>query len=207
MYPIHWIHPIRWIRELSARLKQVDHFAHLESLAEILCGGAAAGVLEGVGVPGRILTRDPRLRRPGVGSVINRRLSPTSPRWSGSREFTPILAALRRFIALHAITDRRDDHVNVADEPAMRSPCSLGRVPTSVTTSSASCASTCPRSWRSCTRSSTSAIQTRFGVTSTPAPRGGSVRSRGSRAPCTVPCVSGARPRPCGPVGSGRPCS
>ena len=28
------------------------------------------------------------------------------------------------------------------------------------------------RSWRSCTRSSTSAIQTRFGVTSTPAPRG-----------------------------------
>ena len=29
-----------------------------------------------------------------------------------------------------------------------------------------------PRSWRSCTRSSTSAIQTRFGVTSTPAPRG-----------------------------------
>ena len=42
----------------------------------------------------------------------------------------------------------------------MRSPCSLGRVPTSVTTSSASCASTCPRSWRSCTRSSTSAIQT-----------------------------------------------
>ena len=28
-------------------------------------------------------------------------------------------------------------------EPAMRSPCSLGRVPTSVTTSSASCASTC----------------------------------------------------------------
>ena len=31
----------------------------------------------------------------------------------------------------------------------MRSPCSLGRVPTSVTTSSASCASTCPRSWRS----------------------------------------------------------
>ena len=88
-------------------------------------------------------------------------------------------------------------------EPAMRSPCSLGRVPTAVTTSSASCASTCPRSWRSCTRSSTSAIQTRFGVTSTPAPRGGSVRSRGSRAPCTVPCVSGARPRPCGPVGSG----
>ena len=51
-----------------------------------------------------------------------------------------------------------------------------------------------PRSWRSCTRSSTSAIQTRFGVTSTPAPRGGSVRSRGSRAPYTVPCVSGARP-------------
>ena len=130
-------------------------------------------------------------------------------------------------------------------EPAMRSPCSLGRVPTSVppaiiedlhtiadlrdpdqirrdsdagatrwptggaavTTSSASCASTCPRSWRSCTRSSTSAIQTRFGVTSTPAPRGSRVRSRGSRAPCTVPCVSGARPRPCGPVGSGRPCS
>ena len=91
-------------------------------------------------------------------------------------------------------------------EPAMRSPCSLGRVPTSVTTSSASCASTCPRSWRSCTRSSTSAIQTRFGVTSTPAPRGSRVRSRGSRAPCTVPCVSGARPRPCGPVGSGRPC-
>ena len=39
-------------------------------------------------------------------SVINRRLSPTSPRWSGSREFTPILAALRRFIASHAITDR-----------------------------------------------------------------------------------------------------
>ena len=64
-----------------------------------------------------------------------------------------------------------------------------------------------PRSWRSCTRSSTSAIQTRFGVTSTPAPRGGSVRSRGSRAPCTVPCVSGARSRPCGPVGRGRPCS
>ena len=71
----------------------------------------------------------------------------------------------------------------------MRSPCSLGRVPTSVTTSSASCASTCPRSWRSCTRSSTSAIQTRFGVTSTPAPRGGSLRSRGSRAPCTAPCA------------------
>ena len=90
-------------------------------------------------------------------------------------------------------------------EPAMRSPCSLGRVPTSVPTSSASCASTCPRSWRSCTRSSTSAIQTRFGVTSTPAPRGGSLRSRGSCAPCTVPCVSGARPRPCGPVGRGRP--
>ena len=85
----------------------------------------------------------PRLRRPCVGSVINRRLSPTSPRWSGSREFTPILAELRRFIASHAITDRRDDHVNVArphPEPAMRSPCSLGRVPTSVTTSSASCA-------------------------------------------------------------------
>ena len=60
-----------------------------------------------------------------------------------------------------------------------------------------------PRSWRSCTRSSTSAIQTRFGVTSTPAPRGGSLRSRGSRAPCTAPCVSGAGPRPCGPVGSG----
>ena len=74
-------------------------------------------------------------------------------------------------------------------EPAMRSPCSLGRVPTSVTTSSASCASTCPRLWRSCTRSSTSAIQTRFGVTLTPAPRGGSVRSRGSRAPCTAPCA------------------
>ena len=88
----------------------------------------------------------------------------------------------------------------------MRSPCSLGRVPTSVTTFSASCASTCPRSWRSCTRSSTSAIQTRFGVTSTQAPRGGSLRSCGSRAPCTAPCVSGARPRPCGPVGSGHPC-
>ena len=89
----------------------------------------------------------------------------------------------------------------------MRSPGSLGRVPTSVTTSSASCASTCRDHGGSCTRSSTSAIQTRFGVTSTPAPRGGSLRSRGSRAPCTVPCVSGARPRrPCGPVGSGRPC-
>ena len=50
-----------------------------------------------------------------------------------------------------------------------------------------------PRSWRSCTRSSTSAIQTRFGVTSTPAPRGGSLRSRGSRVPCTAPCVSGAQ--------------
>ena len=95
------------------------------------------------GAPGRIRTCDHRLRRPCVGSVINGRLSPTSPRGSGSREFTPILAALRRFIASHAITDRRDDHVNVArpyPEPAMRSPCSLGRVPTSVTTSSASCA-------------------------------------------------------------------
>ena len=133
----------------------------------------------------------------------------TSLRSSGSRAFTPIFAALRRLIASHAITDRRDDHVNVAGphpEPAMRSPCSLGRVPTSVTTSSASCASTCPRSWRSCTRSSTSALQTRFGVTSTQAPRGGSLRSCGSRAPCTAPCVSGARPRPCGPVGSGHPC-
>ena len=90
-------------------------------------------------------------------------------------------------------------------EPAMRSPCSLGRVPTSVTTSSASCASTCPRSWRSCTRSSTSAIQTRFGVTATQAPRGGRLRRRGSRAPCTAPCVSGARSRPYGPVGRGRP--
>ena len=29
----------------------------------------------------------------------------------------------------------------------MKSPCSLGTMPTSVTTSSASCASTCPRSW------------------------------------------------------------
>ena len=48
------------------------------------------------------------LRRPCVGSVINRRLSPTSPRWSVSREFTPILSELRRFIASHAITDRRD---------------------------------------------------------------------------------------------------
>ena len=62
-----------------------------------------------------------------------------------------------------------------------------------------------PRSWMSCTRSSTSAVQTRFGVTSTPAPRGGSVRSRGSREPCTAPCVSGARSRPYGPVGRGRP--
>ena len=48
------------------------------------------------------------LEGPCVGSVINKRLSPTSPRWSGSREFTPILAELRRFIASHAITDRRD---------------------------------------------------------------------------------------------------
>ena len=54
------------------------------------------------------------LEGPTSESVINRRLSPTSPRWSGSREFTPILATLRRFIASHAITDRRDDHVNVA---------------------------------------------------------------------------------------------
>ena len=100
-------------------------------------------VLEGDGALWRLCPGDPRLRRPAVGSVINRRLSTTSPRWSGSREFTPILAALRRFIASHAITDRRDDHVNVArphPEPAMRSPCSLGRVPTSVTTSSGSCA-------------------------------------------------------------------
>ena len=37
-----------------------------------------------------------------------------------SAEFTPILAALRRFIALHAITDRRDDHVNVADRTRSR---------------------------------------------------------------------------------------
>ena len=88
----------------------------------------------------------------------------------------------------------------------MRSPCSLGRVPTSVTTSSASCASTCPRSWRSCTRSPTCAIQTRFGVTLRHAPRGGSWISCGSRAPCTAPCVSGPGPRSCGPVGSGRPC-
>ena len=97
----------------------------------------------------------------------------------------------------------------------MRSPFSLGRVPTSVTTSFASCASTCPRSWRTCTRSPTGAISccrrwrflnTRFGLTSTPAPRGGSLRSRGSGAPCTAPCVSGTFPRPCGPVGSGRPC-
>ena len=63
------------------------------------------------------LTTREWLRRPSVGSVINRRLSPTSPRWSGSREFTPILAALRRFIASHAITDRRDDHVNVPTAP------------------------------------------------------------------------------------------
>ena len=41
----------------------------------------------------------------------------TSPRWSGSREFTHILAALRRFIASQAITDRRDDHVNVPTAP------------------------------------------------------------------------------------------
>ena len=143
------------------------------------------------GAPARTRTWDPRLRRPSVGSVINRRLSPTSPRWSGFREFTPILAALRRFIASHAITDRRDDQRDGSEpggnqiptgrgqlpheelergagrlaggmvarrhrqliqvcgqnvlpgphpEPAMRSPCSLGRVPTSVTTSSASCA-------------------------------------------------------------------
>ena len=32
------------------------------------------------------------------------------------------------------------------------------------------------------------------------------MRSRGSRAPCTAPCVSGTIPRSCGPVGSGRPC-
>ena len=69
------------------------------------------------GAPGRIRTCDPRLRRPAVGSVINRRLSTTSPRWSGSREFTPILAALRRFIASHAITDLRYDHVNVPAAP------------------------------------------------------------------------------------------
>ena len=74
---------------------------------------------------------------------------------------------------------------------------------TSVTTSSASCASTCPRSWRTCTQSPTCAIQTRFGVTAPQAPRGGRVISRGSRAPCTAPCVSGPGPRPCGPVGSG----
>ena len=46
-------------------------------------------------------------------SVINKRLSSTLPRWSGSREFTPILATFRRFIVSHAITDLRDDHVNV----------------------------------------------------------------------------------------------
>ena len=46
--------------------------------------------------------------------------------------------------------DLRDDHVNVptAPEPAMRNPFFLGRVPTSVTTSSASCARTGPRLWR-----------------------------------------------------------
>ena len=97
----------------------------------------------------------------------------------------------------------------------MRSPCSLGTMPTSVTTSSASCASTCPRSWRTCTRSPTGAISycrrgrflnTRFGLTSTSAPRGGSLRSRGSCEPCTAPCVGGTCSRPCEPIGNGRPC-
>ena len=55
----------------------------------------------------------------GLEGPVSDRLSidgyhPTSLRWSGSREFTPILATFRRFIASHAITDRRDDHVNVA---------------------------------------------------------------------------------------------
>ena len=85
----------------------------------------------------------PRLRRPvsdrlSIDGYHPRRLDGLD--LANSRLF---LAELRRFIASHAITDRRDDHVIVArphPEPAMRSPCSLGRVPTSVTTSSASCA-------------------------------------------------------------------
>ena len=80
-------------------------------------------------------------------------------------------------------------------EPAMRSPCSLGRVPTSVTTSSACLVRKyVPAIIEELAHNRRpAAIQTRFGVTATPAPRGGRVISRGSRAPCTAPCVSGPR--------------
>ena len=105
---------------VSQSLRLTGHFVRLHLRPWRRDRGQNRRILSETGAPGRIRTCDPRLRRPCVGSVINRRLSPTSPRWSGSREFTPILAALRRFIASHAITDRRDDHVNVADRTRSR---------------------------------------------------------------------------------------
>ena len=105
---------------VSQSWKATGHFFRLHLRPWYPAVGTICRIWRESGAPGRIRTCDPRLRRPCVGSVINGRLSPTSPRGSGSREFTPILAALRRFIASHAITDRRDDHVNVGNRTRSR---------------------------------------------------------------------------------------